>query len=261
VPDIHHVPFPRSEAEMPNFEAELKEMLHRVAPPDEVAAIFIEPIQGEGGYHVAPPKCLPMLRELCDRHNILLVVDEVQCGMGRTGKFCAYEHWNIEPDIICLAKGLASGMPIGAIIARDTVMDWPSGSHASTFGGNPVSCRAALATLDLLQKEYMVNAEKRGQQLGRQLIELEKKHACLRHSRGLGLMRAVDIVDPESGDPAPELKETLIQSAFEQGLLLLGCGEHAIRFCPPLCVTEKQIDIAVGLFDRVLAECTDKVGA
>jgi 4-aminobutyrate aminotransferase len=261
VPDIHHVPFPRSEAEMPMFEAELKETMHRVAPPDEVAAIFIEPIQGEGGYHVAPPKCLPMLRELCDKHNILLVVDEVQCGMGRTGKFCACEHWNIEPDIICLAKGLASGMPIGAIIARDTVMDWPSGSHASTFGGNPVSCRAALATLDLLQKEYMVNAEKRGQQLGRHLVELEKKHACLRHSRGLGLMRAVDIVDPESGDPSPELKETLIQAAFEQGLLLLGCGEHAIRFCPPLCVTEKQIEIAVSLFDRVLAECTDKVSA
>jgi 4-aminobutyrate aminotransferase len=261
VPDIHHVPFPHSEAEMPMFEAELRETMHRVAPPDEVAAIFIEPIQGEGGYHVAPPKCLPMLRELCDRHNILLVVDEVQCGMGRTGKFCACEHWNIEPDIICLAKGLASGMPIGAIIARDTVMDWPSGSHASTFGGNPVSCRAALATLDLIQKEYMVNAEKRGQQLGRHLIELEKKHACLRNSRGLGLMRAVDIVDPESGEPLPELKETLIQAAFEQGLLLLGCGEHAIRFCPPLCVTEKQIEIAVGLFDRVLAECTDKVSA
>src|SRR5262245_16576998 len=138
VPDIHHVPFPHSEAEMPKFESELREMLHRVAPPDEVAAIFIEPIQGEGGYHVAPPRCLPMLRELCDHHNILLVVDEVQCGMGRTGKFCAYEHWNIEPDIICLAKGLASGMPLGAIIARETVMDWPSGSHASTFGGNPV---------------------------------------------------------------------------------------------------------------------------
>jgi 4-aminobutyrate aminotransferase len=261
VPDIHHVPFPHSEAEMPTFESELREMMHRVAPPDEVAAIFIEPIQGEGGYHVAPPRCLPMLRELCDQHNILLVVDEVQSGMGRTGKFCACEHWNIEPDIICLAKGLASGMPLGAIIARETVMDWPSGSHASTFGGNPVSCRAALATLDLLQREYMVNAEKRGQQLSRHLVELERRHPCLRNSRGLGLMRAVDIIDLESGSPSPELKETLIQAAFEQGLLLLGCGEYGIRFCPPLCVTEKQIDIAVGLFDRVLTECTDKVSA
>jgi 4-aminobutyrate aminotransferase len=261
VPDIHHVPFPRNEAEMSNFEFEIKEMLRRVAPPDEVAAIFIEPIQGEGGYHVAPPRCLPMLRELCDRHNILLVVDEVQCGMGRTGKFCATEHWGVEPDIICLAKGLASGMPLGAIVARESVMDWPSGSHASTFGGNPVSCRAALATLDLIQREYMANATARGEQLHAGFKELQKRRGMLQNPRGLGLMRAIDVVDPESGEPAPELRESVIQWAFECGLLLLGCGESAIRFCPPLCVTHGQIDIALGLLDRVLAECTDRVGA
>jgi 4-aminobutyrate aminotransferase len=261
VPDIHHVPFPRNEAEMASFEFEIGEMLRRVAPPDEVAAIFIEPIQGEGGYHVAPPRCLSMLRELCDRHNILLVVDEVQCGMGRTGKFCATEHWGVEPDIICLAKGLASGMPLGAIVARESVMDWPSGSHASTFGGNPVSCRAALATLDLIQREYMANATERGEQLHAGLLGLQKRHEMLQNPRGLGLMRAIDIVDPESGEAAPELRESLIQSAFERGLLLLGCGESAIRFCPPLCVTRGQIDIALGLLDRVLAECTDRVGA
>lgn len=260
VPDIHHVPFPRIEAEMPNFEFELAETMRRVAPPDEVAAIFIEPIQGEGGYHVAPPKCLPMLRELCDKHNILLVVDEVQCGMGRTGKFCAVEHWGVEPDIICLAKGLASGMPLGAIIARDSVMDWPSGSHASTFGGNPVSCRAALATLDLVQKEYMANATSRGEQLHRGLQLLQKHHDVLKNPRGLGLMRAIDVVDGETGEPSPELRESLIQAAFEHGLLLLGCGEHAIRFCPPLCVTAKQIEIALDVFNRVLSECTTKVG-
>src|SRR5947199_2996531 len=166
VPDIHHVPYPRTcptaigcteRGEQCQMVRDIGEMLHRVAPPDEVAAIFIEPVQGESGYHVAPPGCLPALRELCDRHGILLVLDEVQCGMGRTGKLFAYEHWNIEPDIVCLAKGIASGMPLGAIVARDTVMDWPSGSHASTFGGNPVSCRAALATLDLLDKEYLAN--------------------------------------------------------------------------------------------------------
>src|SRR5262249_32019470 len=169
VPDIHHVAYPQTpECGKPNAECrrggcpticEIEQTLFkRVAPPEEVAAIFIEPIQGESGYRVCPLGCLPALRDLCDKHGILLVVDEVQSGMGRTGKFFAVEHWGVEPDIICSAKGIASGMPLGAIIARDRVMDWPPGSHASTFGGNPVSCRAALATLDLLEREYMDNA-------------------------------------------------------------------------------------------------------
>src|SRR6266852_2031917 len=161
VPDIHHVPFPRGCTEcMVASECvcvrQIEEtVLKRTAPPDEVAAIFVEPIQGEGGYHVPPPGFLPALRELCDRHGILLVADEVQSGMGRTGRFCAVDHWGVEPDIVCFAKGIASGMPLGAIVAREEVMDWPPGSHASTFGGNPVSCRAALATLDLLEAGYM----------------------------------------------------------------------------------------------------------
>ncbi|MBX9622447.1 MAG: aminotransferase class III-fold pyridoxal phosphate-dependent enzyme, partial [Gemmataceae bacterium] len=157
VPDIHHVEFPRSCPEggrcagTCHLVADIGETIfRRVAPPEEVAAIFVEPIQGEGGYHPIPPGCLPALRALCDRHNILLVVDEVQSGMGRTGKMFAVEHYGVEPDIVCSAKGIASGMPLGAIIAKASVMDWPSGSHASTFGGNPVSCRAALATIDLL---------------------------------------------------------------------------------------------------------------
>src|SRR5262249_10065452 len=190
VPDIHHVPYPRSvDCGMRNAELgadpsrcsdvgcrmvkEIEDtVMKRVAPPEEVAAIFIEPIQGEGGYRVAPPGCLPALRRLCDEHGILLVVDEVQSGMGRTGKLFAVEHWGVEPDIICSAKGIASGMPLGAIIARDTVMDWPPGSHASTFGGNPVSCRAALATLSLLERGYMKNAHERGEQLRAGLREL-----------------------------------------------------------------------------------------
>src|SRR5712692_2507726 len=181
VPDIHHVPYPRGpEArQVPEFGrrcvAQIEETIFkRVAPPDEVAAVFVEPIQGEGGYHVPPPDFLPALRELCDRNGMLLVVDEVQTGMGRTGKLFAVEHWGVEPDIICLAKGIASGMPLGAIIARDSVMNWPSGSHASTFGGNPVSCRAALATLDLLAGGYTENAARRGEQLRQGLSHIQQ---------------------------------------------------------------------------------------
>ena len=167
--------------------------------------------------------------------------------MGRTGKMFAAEHWNVEPDIICLAKGIASGMPLGAIIARAEVMDWPSGSHASTFGGNPVSCRAALATIDLLEREYMANATARGEQLKKGLVQLSRRFPQLGDVRGLGLMVAVDVV--KDGNPALldcELRNALVQAAFHQGLLLLGCGEAAIRFCPPLCVTAAQVDTAPG---------------
>src|SRR5439155_8776166 len=183
VPDIHHVPFPRGCKQCDDMVAgcacvkQIEDtVFKRVAPPDEVAAIFVEPIQGEGGYFVSPRGFLPALRELCDKHGILLVVDEVQSGMGRTGKMFAVEHWDVEPDILCSAKGIASGMPLGAIIARDTVMDWPPGSHASTFGGNPVSCRAALATLHLLEREYMRNATERGEQLRSGLNQLTTRH-------------------------------------------------------------------------------------
>jgi 4-aminobutyrate aminotransferase len=273
VPDIHHAPYPRiSECGLRpcDFGADpsgcsvngcrlvrdIEETLfRRVAPPDEVAAIFIEPIQGEGGYRVAPPGCLPALRSLCDKHGILLVVDEVQSGMGRTGKMWAVEHWGVEPDIICTAKGIASGMPLGAIIARDNVMDWPPGSHASTFGGNPVSCRAALATLDLLEREYIQNAAERGEQLRDELRRLQKIRDCLADPRGLGLMTAIDVVqngDPNRPDPAG--RDAIVQAAFLHGLLLLGCGENGIRFCPPLCVTADQINMAVRILDDVLQQ-------
>lgn len=268
VPDIHHVEFPHAcDAQGGCKQAglqcrivrEIGEMMHRVAPPDEVAAIFVEPIQGEGGYHVAPPGCLPALRELCDRHGILLVLDEVQCGMGRTGKMYAYEHFGIEPDIVCLAKGIASGMPLGAIVARDSVMDWPSGSHASTFGGNPISCRAALATLDLLEREYIANASERGEQLLRRLTEMAKRLPTLANPRGLGLMRAVDIISPETGQADHDLRDEVVMAAFHKGLLLLGCGDYSIRFCPPLCVTAKQIETALEILEGVLAEVVAKV--
>jgi 4-aminobutyrate aminotransferase len=261
VPDIHHVGYPRGPEIRNNPRAgreavkQIEETLFkRVAPPEEVAAVFVEPIQGEGGYHVPPPDFLPALRELCDRHGILMVTDEVQTGMGRTGKMFAVEHWNVEPDIVCLAKGIASGMPLGAIIARDTVMDWPSGSHASTFGGNPVSCRAALATFDLLQNGYIANAAERGKQLRQGLMELGHHHPEVGDVRGLGLMVAMDIVkedDPETLDPAH--RDEIVQTAFRRGLLLLGCGESALRFCPPLCISAEQVDTALHILGNLLS--------
>jgi 4-aminobutyrate aminotransferase len=261
VPDIHHVPYPRGCTDCTTFAnchcvRQIEDtVLRRTAPPEEVAAIFVEPIQGEGGYHVPPPGFLPALRELCDRHDILLVVDEVQSGMGRTGKLFAVEHWGVVPDIICLAKGIASGMPLGAIIARDEVMDWPSGSHASTFGGNPVSCRAALATLDLLEAGYMANAAQRGEQLLAGLRRLQADHPEIGDVRGRGLMVAVDLVKSRTPYlPDPTLRDALVQSAFLHGLLLLGCGESAIRFCPPLCITAEQVDRALEILAELLSQ-------
>lgn len=279
VPDIHHVPFPKScsiscpqsahgasvgsrigvcelSAGQCDVVKNIEETLFkRVAPPDEVAAIFMEPIQGEGGYHVSPPGCLPALRELCDQHGILLVLDEVQCGMGRTGKLYAYEHWGIEPDIVCLAKGIASGMPLGAIVAKSSVMDWPSGSHASTFGGNPLSCRAGIETLKLLERELIANARERGEQLHQSLLEMLRRQSVLANPRGLGLMRAVDVTHPQTQRPDGKLRDAIIDAAFYHGLLLLPCGESAIRFCPALCVTAQQIATALSILSDVLTEC------
>jgi 4-aminobutyrate aminotransferase len=258
VPDIHHVPYPRGPGARndPHFGRRCVEniedtLLKRVAPPEEVAAIFVEPIQGEGGYHVPPPDFLPALRELCDRHGMLLVADEVQTGMGRTGKLFAVENWSVEPDIICLAKGIASGMPLGAMIARDEVMDWPSGSHASTFGGNPVSCRAALATLDLLETGYTANAAERGKQLQAGLLRMQEQFSEVGDVRGLGLMVAMDLVQDDD-TPDPALRDEIVQTAFRRGLLLLGCGESAVRFCPPLCISAAQIDIALETLGQIL---------
>ena len=189
------------------------------------------------------------------------MADEVQTGMGRTGKLFACEHWNVEPDVMCLAKGIASGMPLGAIIARDQVMDWPSGSHASTFGGNPISCEAALATLRLLKSEYIANAAARGEQLKLGLIKMKRSHREMGDVRGLGLMVAVNMVSAQDGEILdPALRDEVVQSAFEHGLLLLGCGEAALRFCPPLCVSAEQVDAALRLLGEVLnARKSEKV--
>ncbi|MBY0233088.1 MAG: acetyl ornithine aminotransferase family protein [Gemmataceae bacterium] len=246
VPDIHHVPYPKAGESGAACVAAIEDtVLKRTAPPEEVAAVFVEPIQGEGGYRVPPPDFLPALRALCDKHGIMLVADEVQSGMGRTGKMFACQHFGIEPDIVCLAKGIASGMPLGAIVSKSEIMDWPPGSHASTFGGNPVSCRAALATMDLLEAGYTRNAHERGEQLRTGLKRLAARHGEIGDVRGLGLMTAMDL-------PSDRCRNEVVQEAFVRGLLLLGCGESAIRFCPPLCVTAAQVETCLGILDGVL---------
>lgn len=259
LPDIHHVPYPRgcdachSACECVRQIEET--VLHRTAPPDEVAAVFVEPIQGEGGYHVPPAGFLPALRAMCDRYGILLVADEVQTGFGRTGKMFACEHTNVVPDILCLAKGIASGMPLGAIVAREDIMDWPPGSHASTYGGNPISCRAALATIDLLEGGMIANAERCGRHLKNGLFDLAERFPFVGSIRGLGLMIAADVVDPEhDGRFHPKLRDAFIQAAFRKGLLLLGCGESALRFCPPLCIDVHHVETALRILRSIFEE-------
>lgn len=230
-------------------------LFHRIVAPEQVAAIFVEPIQGEGGYIVPPDDFLRALREICDRHGILLVVDEIQSGMGRTGKMFAVEHWGVEPDIVCLAKGIASGLPLGAIVARADVMDWPKGSHASTFGGNPVACAAALETIALLEEELIENAASVGEFLWTRLRDLKGRHRLIGEVRGKGLMIGVELIrDPHTLEPAAAERDEVIQRCFQKGLLLLGCGESTVRFCPPLLITEDDARIAVGIFSAVLAE-------
>ncbi len=232
----------------------LEEILFKtIVSPKEVAAIIVEPIQGEGGYIVPPPEYHPMLKKICEKYDILFIADEVQTGMGRTGKMFAIEHWEVEPDVICLAKGIASGMPLGALIAREDIMTWAEGSHASTFGGNPVSCAAALETIRLLEQGLIQNAEKVGTFLLTRLSRSKEKYPHIGDVRGKGLMVGVEIVkDRATKEKFPQERNRIIQEAFQKGLLLLGCGESAIRFSPPLVVTEEEVEIACSIFDQVL---------
>lgn len=234
---------------------QMEELFARTIAPTEVAAIIVEPIQGEGGYVVPPREFLVGLREISQKHGILLIADEVQSGMGRTGKMFAMEHFGVEPDIVCVAKGIASGMPLGAMIARSELMTWPPGAHASTFGGNPVACVAALETIALLEEELMENAREVGDYLQVQLRGLAKKHPIIGDVRGLGLMVGMELVkDRGSKVPATKEKEAVIQASFRRGLLLLGCGASTIRFCPPLVISKADVDTAVEILDEVLGE-------
>jgi len=232
-----------------------REIFKRLVDPEEVAAIFVEPIQGEGGYVPAPKEFLLELQRICRKHGILLVSDEVQSGMGRTGKWWAGDHAGIEPDILCVAKGIASGMPLSATIARASLMDWKPGAHASTFGGNPVCVAAALATMDLLETQYIENARKVGAFLMGRMANWPEKHRIVGDVRGKGLMIGVEIVrDQKTKERAGDLREAIVDRAFEKGLLLLGAGENTIRVAPPLLVDEEQAAFAAQTLDACIGE-------
>jgi len=228
--------------------------VHLVSP-DEVAAVVVEPIQGEGGYLVAPDQFLQRLRELTKRHGILFVADEVQSGMGRSGKMFAIEYSGVEPDMMAVAKGIASGLPLGVAVARSGLMSWPPGAHASTFGGNPVSCAAALATIALLKERLVANAAEVGAHLKNGIAALMEKHRLVGDVRGRGLMIGIELVrDRQTKERATDERDAVVNAAFARGLLVLGAGKNAIRFSPPLVLTREQADVAVRIFDDALTE-------
>ena len=228
-------------------------MFSTTTDPSEIAAVIVEPVQGEGGYVVPHPGFLPRLREVTRKHGILLIADEVQCGMGRTGRMFASEHFGLEPDMITLAKGIASGLPLGALVAKDDVMRWESGSHGSTFGGNPVAVAAGLATLRLLEEGLIANADRVGRVLMTALRDRLGGHAVVGDVRGLGLMIGVEIVrDRFRREPAPELRERILEEAFKRGLLLLGCGRSTIRLAPPLVVDEEDAATAARILEEAV---------
>ncbi|MEK6600405.1 MAG: acetyl ornithine aminotransferase family protein [Candidatus Binatota bacterium] len=252
LPDVHHVPYGIEGV----HALENKLFLHKMRP-DEVAAIVVEPIQGEGGYVVPPSDFLGKLKKICERYGILLVMDEIQSGFGRTGKMFACEHWGVEPDILCVAKGIASGLPLGAMIARSEISTWTPGTHGSTFGGNPVACAAALATIELIENGLVRNAAEVGAYLKKRLTELKAAYPVISDVRGLGLMIGVEFARQDAArTPDAKLRDQLILRAFENGLLLLGCGESTIRFCPPLIVSKGEADTAVEIFAATLKELT-----
>jgi 4-aminobutyrate aminotransferase len=265
MPDVYHAPFadcyrcplglkPESCAAECLDYLDHQLFVHLVSP-DEVAAVVLEPIQGEGGYVVAPDQFLQRLRELTKKHGILIVDDEVQSGMGRTGKMFAIEYARVQPDIIAMAKGIASGMPLGVTAARADLMTWPPGAHASTFGGNPVSCAAALATMKLLRERLVANASDVGAHLMAGLKGLADHHPLVGDVRGRGLMVGVELVrDRQTKERAFEERNAVVTAAFERGLLVLGAGKNTIRFSPPLVLTRDQADEAVRIFDEVLSE-------
>jgi 4-aminobutyrate aminotransferase len=230
-------------------------LFRTTVPAEEVAAIFVEPIQGEGGYIVPPPEFHKAFYAIAKKYGILYVTDEVQSGMGRTGKMFAIEHFGVAPDIMALAKGIASGMPLGAMVAPANIMDWEAGSHASTFGGNPLACQAAMATIELLEGSLMANAAAQGERLLGSLRDMQQRFECMGDVRGKGLMVGVELVkDRQSKAPAADWRGRIIQRAFEKGLLILGCGQNSIRFCPSLTVSAEEIDMGLSIFEECLKE-------
>jgi 4-aminobutyrate aminotransferase len=272
IPDVTHVPYPdpyhpvlamqptdRDYGEaVVNYIEDV--IFKQLVPPDEVAAVLVEPILGEGGYVVPAPGFFPRLRQLCTRHGILLIVDEVQSGMGRTGKWWAVEHWGVEPDIVCTAKGIASGMPIGAAVARRSVMTWPIGSHGNTYGGNPLACAAALATIDIIENGAMHNARVQGEYILDALQEMAARHPSIGHVRGKGLMIGLELVeDRATRKPARELRDRAVHLAFEHGLITLGCGSSVIRLAPPLIITCAEVQEGLAILEHALTEAEEEL--
>src|ERR1700677_2717867 len=236
-----------------------EKLFKTILPPEEVAALFVEPIQGEGGYVVAPDVFLQEIRRICDRHGILMVVDEIQSGAGRTGKWWAIEHSGVQPDIVCMAKGIASGMPLGICMSRAEIMDWVPGSHASTFGGNPISIAAALATMDVLEREGIDNAACVGEFILERLRGWMHTHPLVGDVRGRGLMIGIELVkDKTTREPATALRNRVETIAFEKGLMILGCGETSLRLCPPLIVSKEEASVALDILEESLAQVEEE---
>jgi 4-aminobutyrate aminotransferase len=269
--DVTHVPYPntfrhpftgeQSDAETVSravLDWIEKRLFLTTTPPDEVAAIVVEAVQGEGGYVPAPKEFLHGLRRICDEHGILLIVDEVQSGFGRTGRMFACEHYDLKPDIVTLAKGIASGIPMGACVARAELMDWKPGAHASTFGGNPVAIAAALKTIEILERELVANSASVGAYLEEGLRRLMSKHDCIGDVRGMGMMLGVEFVRSRaSREPAPELRDRVEVECFKRGLILLGAGYNTIRWSPPLVLARENVDVALAIFDEAITAAAD----
>lgn len=247
--DVSHAPYG-------NLDFIDDHLFSKTTPPEDVAAIFVEPLQGEGGYNVPPEGFLAGLRERCDAHGILLVMDEVQAGLGRTGKMWACDHDGVAPDVLCLAKPVGGGLPLGAILGRKDLMEnWPSGSHANTFGGNPLACAAGLRTIEIIEEEGLVeNCRKMGEHLVGRLEDLASNDVTIGPVHGRGLMQAIDI-QTQGGGGDPVRREAIVQAAYERGLLIIGCGKSAIRFLPPLNVTPEEIDAALAVFADAIKAC------
>lgn len=271
MPGVVHVPFPdpyRPVLEMHragDYGDAVVDYIERVIfqsilPPDEVAAVLVEPIQGEGGYIVPPPNFFPRLREMCDKHGILMIADEIQSGVGRTGKWWAIQHWDVEPDIVCIAKGIASGVPLGLMAARQSLMKkWVAGAHGNTYGGNPIACQAALTTLDLVENGMMENAAAMGEFILDALAEMQVRHPSMGDVRGRGLMIGVEFVQDKTGkQPAHQLREDVIHNAFQRGLVMLGCGRSVVRVAPPLMIEKPLVEEGLEIFEDALTAAEKK---